>query len=244
MAVLVVGASAATGKLLVNHLLKAGQLVKVVVRPDSKIPDNWSREENLTLIRRNVSEIGLNEMSNYLADCEAAASCLGHNLTLQGIYGNPRKLVTKAVQLLSEAILSTAPAKPFKFILMNTAGNSNRDLDEPVSIGQKIVINMLRFLLPPHSDNEAAAEYLRVQIGKENPYLQWVVVRPDSLTNEENVSEYTLHTSPIRDVIFNPGQTSRINAGYFMAKLIMDHGLWEKWKGQMPVIYNKVEKTK
>ncbi|MAX09624.1 MAG: NAD-dependent epimerase, partial [Candidatus Marinimicrobia bacterium] len=30
---------------------------------------------------------------------------------------------------------------------------------------------------------------------------------------------------------------SRVNVAAFMNKLITDQNLWEKWKGQMPVIY-------
>jgi hypothetical protein len=65
-----------------------------------------------------------------------------------------------------------------------------------------------------------------------------VAVRPDSLLHEEAVSPYDVFPSPVRSALFNPGQTSRINVGHFMAELISDEALWEEWKGQMPVIYN------
>ncbi len=42
-----------------------------------------------------------------------------------------------------------------------------------------------------------------------------------------------------RCALFDPGKTSRINVGHFIATLIDDHTLWNEWKGQMPVIYNK-----
>jgi hypothetical protein len=100
------------------------------------------------------------------------------------------------------------------------------------------VIGLLRLLLPPHPDNEKAADYLRVNIGQNNPYIEWVAVRPDNLINEEIVSEYSLHISPTRSALFNSGKTSRINVGHLMARLITNGDLWNKWKGQMPVIYN------
>jgi hypothetical protein len=65
-----------------------------------------------------------------------------------------------------------------------------------------------------------------------------VAVRPDTLIEEDHVSGYNLHPSPVRSAIFNPGKTSRINLGHFMALLINDDDLWTQWKGQMPVIYN------
>lgn len=238
MTSLIVGASGATGKLLVEQLIKAGQQVKVIVRPTINIPDLWTQNENISVIKSNIAEISVAELANHIKDCHAVASCLGHNLNWKGIYGKPQKLVTDAVRLVCEAALNNKPEKPIKFVLMNTAGNSNRDLDEPVSFGQKIVIGLLRSLLPPHPDNEKAADYLRAYIGQKNPFIAWAAVRPDSLINEENVSEYSLHVSPTRSAIFNPGRTSRINVAHFMAELIMDADTWSKWKGQMPVIYN------
>jgi nucleoside-diphosphate-sugar epimerase len=238
MTTLVVGASGATGKLLVEQLLKAGQKIKVIVRSTGNIPDSWSNNDHITLIKSDIAKIGADEMAKHLADCQAVASCLGHNLTWKGIYGKPRKLVADSVQLFCEATLKNTPEKPIKFILMNTAGNSNRDLEEPISVGQKIVISLLRLLLPPHPDNEKAADYLRVNIGQNNPYIEWVAVRPDNLINEEIVSEYSLHISPTRSALFNSGKTSRINVGHLMARLITNGDLWNKWKGQMPVIYN------
>ena len=127
-----------------------------------------------------------------------------------------------------------------KFILMNTTGNRNRDLNEPISLAQKIIIGLLRLVLPPHVDNEEAADYLRVAVGQKDAQIEWVAVRPDGLTDETAVTPYELHPSPIRSAIFDAGQTSRINVGHFMAELIDSDEVWERWQGQMPVIYNAV----
>jgi nucleoside-diphosphate-sugar epimerase len=244
MATFIVGASGETGKHLVEQLLESGQRVKIVVRPASNVPDNWNSNEKITIIRRNITEITVEEMAEYIADCQSVASCLGHNLTLKGMYGKPRKLVSDTVRLLCEAIQKNTPNKQIKFVLMNTTGNRNRDLNEPISVGERIVIGLLRLLLPPHPDNEKAADYLRVQIGQSNPYIEWVAVRPDTLINDKNVSEYALHTSPTRSALFNPGKTSRINVANLMSRLITDENLWNTWKGQMPVIYNSTDQKK
>jgi hypothetical protein len=121
---------------------------------------------------------------------------------------------------------------------MNTAGNRNRDLDERVSFGQKCVVGLLRLLVPPQVDNEKAAEYLRVGVGKNDKVIQWVAVRPDSLIDMDRVTEYEIHASPTRSAIFNSGSTSRINVAHFMAELITGDAIWDRWSGQMPVIYN------
>jgi hypothetical protein len=167
------------------------------------------------------------------------ASCLGHNLSWKGIYGHPRRLVTDATRRLCDAIKANKAERLIKFVLMNTAGNSNRDLNEPISLGERVVIGIIRLLLPPHGDNERAADYLRVRIGQDDKAIEWVVVRPDTLIDEEKITEYELHPSPIRSAIFNAGRTSRINVGDFMASLITDDESWSRWKGHMPVIYNK-----
>jgi nucleoside-diphosphate-sugar epimerase len=238
MTTLVVGASGATGSLLVEQLLESGHRVKIVVRSTSIIPDTWNGNDRLTIVKGNITEFTVEKMSEYIADCQSVASCLGHNLTWKGIYGKPRNLVTDSVGLLCKAILNNAPDKPIKFVLMNTTGNRNRDLNEPVSASERTVIGLLRLFLPPHPDNERAAEYLRVKIGQSNQYIDWVAVRPDTLIDEESVTEYSLHKSPTRSALFNPGKTSRINVANLMVKLLTDEKLWNKWKGQMPVIYN------
>lgn len=238
MTTLVVGASGATGKLLVEQLLTSGQRVKIIVRPASNVPHTWHSKEQLTMIKGNVTDITLEEMADYIADCQAVACCLGHNMSLKGIYGKPRKLVFDTVRLLCEAVKKNTPDRPFKFVLMNTAGNRNRDINEAISLGERMVIGLVRVFLPPHPDNEKAADYLRINVGQGNPYIEWVVVRPDTLINEERVSQFSLHTSPTRSALFNPGKTSRINVANLMTRLIRDEKLWITWKGRMPVIYN------
>ena len=238
MTTLVVGASGATGKQLVEQLLKLGQRVKVIVRSPDKLPESWKSNNELTIIQANVLDISESEMIEHIQDCNAVVSCLGHNLSWKGVYGKPRKLVTDAIALLCNAIKKGAADRQVKLVLMNTAGNRNKDLNEPISGGQKMVLGVLRLLLPPHVDNEKAAEYLRTQVGQKQKTIEWVVVRPDNLVNEEQVSEYEVYPSPLRSAIFNAGTTSRINVGHFMAELITEEDLWNKWKGKMPVIYN------
>ena len=237
MTTLVVGASGATGKKLVEQLLNAKQKVKVIVRSPEKLPESWKNNDQLSIIQASVLDISEDKMAEYLQNCNAVISCLGHNMTWKGTYGKPRKLVTDAVSLLCNAINKNAAIKPVKFVLMNTTGNSNRDLNEPISTGQKFVLGLLRLLLPPHVDNEKAADYLRTEIGQNNNFIGWVAVRPDGLVNEDKLSEYEVYPSPTRSAIFDAGTISRINVGHFMAELITDNDLWNKWKGQMPVIY-------
>ncbi len=239
MTTLVVGASGATGRLLVEQLLNRGQNVKIIVRLPGKLPEVVENHDYLSVIHASVLDLSDAEMAQHVNGCDAVASCLGHNMSLKGIYGQPRKLVTDATRRLCNAIKANKSEGPVKFVLMNTTGNSNRDLLERISFGQKCVIGLLRLLLPPHVDNEKAADYLRTKVGQNDGAIEWAAVRPDNLIDESEVTEYEVHPSPIRSAIFDAGLTSRINVGHFMTDLITDDDIWNKWKGQMPVIYNK-----
>ncbi len=238
MTTLILGASGATGKHLVEQLLIKKQKVKVIVRPTSKIPDSWINNDQVAIIKAGVSDISEDDMVKYLEDCQAVASCLGHNITMKGIWGKPRRLVANSVKLVCTAIQKNSTEMPIKFVLMNTTSNRNKDLKESISFGEKLVMGLIRILVPPQLDNEAAAEFLRVDIGQNDKLIDWVAVRPDSLIEENSVTEYKIYASPIRSALSNPGKTSRINVGNFMARLILENDLWNKWKGQMPVIYN------
>lgn len=236
---LVVGANGATGRLLVRQLLERGQCVKAVVRPGAELPDELGEQDRLTVVRAGILDLGDHELAGLVADCQSVASCLGHNMSWKGIYGQPRRLVAEAARRLTQALAATRQAGPARFVLMNTAGNRNRGLDEPTAFGQRLVVGLIRLLLPPHADNEQAADYLQTAYAQGSPVVEWVVVRPDSLTDEATVTDYELHPSPTRSAIFDPGATSRINVAHFMAELMSDDATWHRWQGQMPVIYNK-----
>lgn len=239
MTILVAGASGATGRLLVEQLLDRGCYVKAAVRSPDKLPEHIKQHERVSVIEASLLELGNSEMEAHVGDCVAVASCLGHNLTFRGVFGRPRRLVADATRRVCDAIKISRCENPVKYVLMNTAGNRNHDVLEPISMGQKLVIGIIRLLVPPHADNEKAANYLRTHIGQEDRQIQWAAVRPDTLINEGQVTEYVVHASPTRSAIFNPGKTSRINVAHFMAELITNEQTWDQWKGQMPVIYNK-----
>lgn len=236
MNILIVGATGATGSQLVKQLLFSGHHVTAIVRSKAKLEGLTG---DLNLLEASLLEMTDEELIQITKGCDVVASCLGHNLTRKGLFGKPRRLVTDATRKLCEAIVQHKPAKPVKFILMNTTANRNRDLEEKVSFGHRLIIGLLRLLLPPHVDNEQAADYLRVVIGQNNPYIEWAAVRPDGLVDEDAVSKYIVHPSPTRDPVFNAGTVSRINVAAFMAELATDEKLWKEWKGQMPVIYSE-----
>lgn len=235
---LVVGASGATGRLLVVDLLKRGIEVTAIVRTAGSLKIAFESSPNYREVSASITEMSDSELSSLLRNCDAVLSCLGHNLTFRGIFGEPKRLVTDTIEKVCRVIESLKPDQKVKVVLMNTTGNSNRDIPEKPPLSQRFVISILRLLLPPHVDNEQAADFLRTRIGQSHLFVEWVAVRPDSLTDEVEVSDYGIHQSPTRNVIFDAGSSSRTNVANFMASLVTDTELWEVWRGKMPVIYN------
>lgn len=239
MNILVVGATGATGRLLVEQLLNRGHSVVAIVRSPQKLPDAIRQHPSLTVIESTALDLTDAELRAAVDDCDAIASCLGHTLSAKGIWGPPYRLVTNTARRLCHAIQSQPSDHRTKYVLMNTTGNRNRDLKEPISFAQKCVIVLLRLLIPPHADNEAAADFLQATFGQNHSSIQWAAVRPDSLIDQSQVTDYEIHPSPTRSAIFDAGKTSRINVAHFMADLITCDETWQKWRGQMPVIYNR-----
>ncbi len=133
MMTLVVGASGATGQLLVEQLLDRGHQVKVIVRTPEALPAVVKDHENLSVIHASLLDLSDADMVRHAKGCDAVASCLGHNMTFKGIFGQPRRLVTDAARRLCSAIKANKSQTPVKYVLMNTTGNRNRDLEERIS---------------------------------------------------------------------------------------------------------------
>lgn len=240
MKVLVLGANGRTGYHVVKQLLENEIGVKALVRNPIKL-ESLQPHKNLEIIIANILAMDTIELSDLLSDVDAVVSCLGHNVSFKGLWGEPHRLVTDAVKKTCEAIHTARRENVIKFILMNTTACRSKEREEQFSFAEQIIMGIMRVLLPPHRDNEEALAYLQEVVGKGSPALEWVAVRPDGLIDEDRVTKYTVHPSPNRSPIFNAGKTSRINVGHFMMTLLRDPSQWDTWKYQMPVIYNEME---
>src|SRR6056297_3691536 len=156
MTILVVGASGATGSRVVSHLLDRGHSVRAVVRNPESLPAEWRDDRKLEVVEASLLDCSDDELSSFVEGCDGIVSCLGHNLTWRGMFGHPRRLVTEAVRRLCGAVKANGPEKPVRFVLMNTAGNHDPERDDAVSFGERVVLFLLRHLVPPHADNEEA----------------------------------------------------------------------------------------
>ncbi len=239
MTVLVVGATGMTGRALVEQLLSKGHTVRAIVRSPSKLPTEVLDHPNATVIEASVLDLTDEEMAEHVKDCDAVVSCLGHVMDLKGMFGDPKRLCTDATRRLCDAIEENRSTKPTKFILMNTVGVQNPDLEEKRAWFERWLLALLRHTLPPHRDNETAAEHLHQNLGKESQHVEWCSVRPDSLVEAE-ISSYDIEQSPTTS-IFTGRPTARANVAHFMIELVENGELWSTWRFRMPVIMNSNE---
>ena len=234
MKVLVLGATGQTGYHVVKQFLENSIQVKAIVRNAEKFKDNQS-DKNLKLFTENILDIEDKRLKEILADVDVVISCLGHNISLKGMFGKPHYLVTEAIKKIID---NSNDKHPKKIILMNTTACLNTKQKEKFTFGESIIMGIMRSLLPPQRDNDRALKYLEENIKGEN-ILEWIAVRPDTLTTQDQVTDYELFESTQRSPIFNAGKTSRINVAHFMMKLASNEELWNEWKYKTPVIYNK-----
>lgn len=237
---LILGGTGATGKHLVSQLLEKNQEVRVIVRSKVRLMESltdYAKQGKLTIFEGTALDMEDDEFEKCVEGCDAVVSCLGHRLTCSGIYGEPRKLVTDTIQKVCDTVTKVQPSKPVKVILMGTNGAPNPDGSDDVrSLGERIVLSLIRLLLPPHVDNEAAAEYLGKTVGTESSKVAWCVVRPDDLIDGD-VSEYKVEPRATGS-LFGGGETSRSNVAAFMTELILKDSVWGTWKYKMPVLRN------
>lgn len=235
---LVVGATGATGSLLLEQLLSAGNHVRAIVRSPEKLAHDLRRHPNLKIIHASVLDIADAEIAEHVRGCDAVISCLGHVMDFKGVFGAPKLLCTDAVRHLCKAIEANKPTHPVRFVLMNTVGVANPDYDARRTLSDRAVLALLHCGLPPHRDNECALQHLRQQVGTANQYIEWCAVLPDSLTNS-NVSQYEIQPSPVTG-IFSGRPTARANVAHFMVALVGGVALWQQWKFRTPVIMDAV----
>ncbi len=235
--VLLLGATGRTGQRVLAQLLGRGVSVRVIVRSAAKLPATAANHPSLTVLVASLLSLSDEDLQRHLRGCDAVISCLGHVISLGGVFGPPRDLVARATARLCRGIEALRPAKPVKFVLMSSVSvNHPGGVDTRRGALEKALVWLLRGVLPPARDNQQAANFLHDVIGKSHPYVQWAAVRPDALL-EGDVSEYSLHEGLVNS-LFAPGATNMANVAHFMCELVTDPQAWARWKGRLPVIVN------
>lgn len=111
MNVLVLGASGATGKLVVTQLLKRKISVRALVRDNAIVSAETLADPLLELVRGNISELNDSQVITLVQDCDAIISCLGHNISFKGMFGKPRNLVSDAIKKMFEVVIARSDNK-------------------------------------------------------------------------------------------------------------------------------------
>lgn len=231
------GATGATGRLVARELLERGWRVRAIVRSRERLREAVGEHDRLSVVEGEALALDDAPFAEQVEGCDAIVSCLGHSLSARGIWGPPYRLVTDALRRTVAAIRAARGPSPTRVVLMGTSGFVDRAAGERVSLAQNAVLALLRLLVPPHADNERAAEYLRDDVGPNDPLVQWAVVRPDSLIDEAEVKPYDVHPSPTRSAIFDAGKVSRAQVAHFMTELAVGGEAWDEWRRRLPVIY-------
>jgi len=259
--VLVVGATGATGRHVVHQLLQQGRPVKVIVRSEERMMsllqeidesyDDSTKKVSekdyqtlLTVKEASLLDLTEQELSEQVQDSMAVVQCLGHTMNFQGLFGHPRRLVTDAAIHLTKALMaaSLADNEPKKFILMGSDGVSNPipGKDNDRSLSERIVLFLLRYLLPPHADNEGAASYLVEELGDTTAQqLEWTIIRPTNLINGP-VTDYQLFDKPTGG-LFGDSVVRRSNVAKAMVDMLVKDDLWAKYRFELPVVYDPEE---
>jgi nucleoside-diphosphate-sugar epimerase len=254
--VLVLGATGATGCHVVEHLLSRGRNVRVIVRDRQKFSqlikspstggETSATRGELDIVEGALLDLPKSKVQEAVRATDGVVCCLGHTLTAKGIWGHPRRLCTDSVKSIVEALEAEAQSQnrksPVKFVLMNSVGcpDYSAGSQEPKKIGwfHWFGLGALRGLVPPHPDNEGAAAFLRTKVGPQHDFIQYSIVRPDSLYNADTATPTVATPNPLSNPLSNPGKVSRFNVATFMADLITDDTLWAKWSGRSPVLYD------
>jgi hypothetical protein len=235
--VLLVGGTGRTGRRVLQQLLGRGVRVRAIARSRGKLPPDVVANPNLTVIEASLLSLRDEELQQHLRGCDAVVSCLGHVLSLKGVFGPPRDLVARAAMRLCRGVEALRPAAPVKLVLMSSVSvNRPGRLDARRSSFERAFLWMLCGVLPPARDNQRAADFLLEKIGPGNAFVEWAIVRPDSLLEGE-ISEYALHEGLVNG-LFAPGRTNVANVAHFMCELVTNPKTWAAWKGKLPVITN------
>lgn len=117
---------------------------------------------------------------------------------------------------------------------MGSDGVANPDGSDPKRVfSERCILFLLRWLVPPHADNEKAALYLHQNRSK----VDWSVVRPTDLIDAD-VSEYDIFDNNVTS-LFGAGTATRANVAHMMVRLVTEDDTWKQYKHVMPVLFDK-----
>ena len=240
--VLVLGATGATGRHLMQQLLQKNYNVTAIVRSKQRLLDvlvGTTEEENklLSITEAATTDMTDEQVMTVVQSVDTIVSCLGHTLDMKGLFGRPCYWVSDTARRFVEAAADSEK----KFIWMNSDGVAHPD-DNVRPFFERAVIFLLRHFINPHKDNELAADYFyklhaSSSSSKDSTSnIEWIVVRPTDLIDGD-ATVYQTYEKP-QGSLFGSGTCRRANVAKFMTDLIQDDSLWNQYKYTMPVLHD------
>jgi nucleoside-diphosphate-sugar epimerase len=211
--VLILGASGRTGSQVLTQLLERGVPVRALVRAAARLPVGTIDNPLLEVVEADLLSLPPEVFAERLVGCDTVISCLGHTISVRGIFGPPRDLVRQAVGLVRVAVArgqreqtaSGQPAAPVRLILMSSVSvNQPGRADARRGASERAYMWAMRALVPPARDNQIAADFL---------------------VHEVLVSS-----------LFKPDRTRMSQVAHFMCELATDDATWQRWRSRMPVV--------
>jgi uncharacterized protein YbjT (DUF2867 family) len=233
--VLILGGTGRTGGRVLTQLLERGVPVLAIVRSPDRLPVGVVGNALLTVVQADPLAIPVELLAGHLKGCDTVISCLGHTISPKGVLGPPHHLVEQAVQAVRTAAVTAQPQQPVRLVLMSSVSvNQPARADSRRGRAERAYLWLIRAAVPPARDNQRAADFLVHEVGTTDRYLEWVVVRPDTL-RDGDVGEYRVSGELVSSV-FRPDSTRMAQVADFMCELVTDDTLWQRWRGRMPVI--------
>jgi putative NADH-flavin reductase len=202
MKILILGATGATGLLLVAQSLEQLHQVTVLVRNPSKLNAN---HKNLTIITGDIFD--KNVLTKTLSGQDAVLSALGNGLSLKS-----HDLITKAVSILIPAMTETNVRR---LIFLSALGVGETFVQ--ANFFQKIIFRT--FLRSIYADKTRAEKQIH------SSSLDWTLVYPVVLTNTAGTGNYKA-----AEVLSMKGmpKISRADVADFMVKQLTDNTYLKK----------------
>ena len=281
--VLLFGATGGCGSQVLTRLLRRGVLVTAVVRSAERLSDDVKSHDNLTVVvfpnghlfagttRKDdgkddgnaLNDSFTRRLDRYVRECECVVSCLGHNLTLKGMFGRPRQLCVETVRQVCDAVARQKGARkdiasseeeqkkedentttntnnePLRLIVVSTEGVSRFDGADPKRGAlERALLKALYFLLPPMKDNVEVVRFLHeLKETNETSTPSHRVVEfcavRPSDMRDGEESPHEAHAE-LQNGLFDAGNTTRANVGAFIADLVTKPETWARWRNAFP----------
>lgn len=202
MKLAIFGATGGTGRQLIEQGLAAGHEITALARTPAKL---GLQNPHLTLVEGNV--LNADQVMATVVGAEVVLSALGtSNENPDGMLPNGMKNILQAMK----------QHRVKRLIAISSLGVG--DSKDQIPLAFKIAIQAIPLL------KKSLRELDQMETIIQQSGLEWIVVRPGSLTNDPATGNYKFGTDPK----IKPGRISRADVAAFMLKQMTDNTFLHK----------------